>query len=256
MNSLISVEIYKFRKAGTYKFSLILSMLPILFFIYLLQGKLILIETGYSMNQWCAILLFQLSEQFLIPAILLSMIYDIVLKEKDIGYKNMLIVREKELKILIAKLIPSIIYSVITILITIGIISLGYTLFSSYTSYFTGKIVNNEANIEYVVFQLNILFIITYGIFLPLITIILSSYLSTGSVLTLVIIGLLAGRLFSQIEIFNRYTIWFYFKQAKYIISIDDFGLIWKPYISMIAVFGATLALSLIKKTNRLKLGG
>lgn len=257
MYPLVKAEMYKFKKANIYKYSLVSSILPILFFIYILQGKLVLIEKGYSMNQWCAVLLFQLSEQFLIPTILLVMMYELVFKEKDIGYRDMLIVRKNSKKILLAKLIPSIIYSIIIILITIIVIISSYGLAAPYTSYFTGKVINSHISSELAAFQLNIMFLITYGVFLPTISLVISSFTSTKGTFFQLITGLFIGRMLSAIGVFNTYTVWFYLKQAKYIIKLNGLELIWRPYIGMIMVLVVTILFNVIRvRINKFKLKG
>lgn len=251
MVEIIKAEIYKFKKSGIFKYILIASILTILFTVNLFQGTLELIESGYSMNRWNTILLYELGHQFLIHGLILIMIYDMVFKEKNTGYRNMLEIRLDSNGLFIAKLIPTVFYSLLIILMTIIVNCISYTIVSSKSSYLSGKLVDNNLNTELSALQIGILVIVTFGIFFPTIILFISRKFSNLKTIILTAIILMLERFFSNIHIIKEYIPWSYIKKAKYIMTIKDQGIIWKPYLIMAIVLLGIIIFSLFRIGNK-----
>lgn len=225
----------------------IILMLPLLYFVYFMQGKVILPESQYSMNQWGLVQSFMLNDQFLFQGVFLFIVYDMVLKEKITGYNRMFLERgRRTLEVPFAKMVATIIYLSMIYSCIIAVTKLLYVAFSLYLKkYFSGILFYEDFNLEKGLFSLEFLYYIYNCVFMPSMVILTSHSFEVHAALIYPLFVIIVDRLFASLVALSSYSIWHYLKMAKTIVSRTYLGITWKPYLSMIGYIGFMTLISL-----------
>lgn len=239
MSDVIKIELYKIFKTDNWKYIIVMSLIPILWAVYLYSGRAVFPESDYNMIQWITLQMFSLNEQFLMPIIFALITSQLFVKEIDEKYINLLNVRNHSLnQIYMGKIISIVIYFILTYILISLIIGLSYLIVVMKSkTILSGEIFGLwEENLKtFFYWFLNL----SFNCFLvPTLIFTLGARGKSYKALGLACVYFLGDHIFSTINGLGSLTIWRYLKESKYIIESSNTDITMLKPIILVLVYG------------------